>query len=1053
MFGPTTKLLFHATGAIFGAIAVLFAVSVWRLSSGPVSLAFLAPYVEEALLSENATYRLSFDDLILAWAGWQRTLDIRAIGVRVIEHEGGVMAGVPEMGIELSLPAMARGLIAPTRLELFGPGLRLVRRDHGYVDLGFGDTVTANQSGLAEELLRDLLLPPDPNRAMGYLERINVLEARVVLRDDVNGVEWVAPSARIAIERHEEGVRAAAAVSLDVGGEAIDLISTAVYDSNSKLIDFGMEFADVLPPRVAAMLPAYAELADLDLPLSGRLDLLTDLEGRVYEVGFDVSGGAGKIPALPMYFGAPPFEVSFVQARGRLEDDLTRLVLDEFFADFGGPNVSLSGTFSGDLAAPITNANLVVRGAPANLVERFWPPEVTPEARVWVVEHVPKGLIEELTIRMVLDSDDWTREQIDRDRIQGAFRVSDATVFYQDNLPPVVGVTAVGRFDPKELHIDAQGGVSGPLALQIGTVDLHEMDSGAGWAVVEVSVAGPLGETLEVLNRPELGYAAAIGLDPAVIAGHIEGELAVSVPLREGIGLDDVGIDVGADIRDVTIAAGGLGSLIGHRRIDGGNASVLLSRKGFDLTGEARVAGVPMEIFWREEFGSGDHRQAGRRIDAMASLDAAARTELGLTHPWVDGNVDVELRLMELGAGTASIAIDMDAEEATLLAPALDWRKAAGEPANARIILDMVDGEIARVNQFGLLAGEMSTAGAAEQNAAGLWLITFDRLQSALNDISGQVVVHDDGSLAVAVEGASLDLRPYFDRERIDDAEGRAKSPINLTAQVDVVLLAEDIVLQGVDAQIQYDGSLVRQATVAGVLEGAQEMVVRLDNGARPDTRELTLASNDAGTVFSALNITDHMVGGTLRVDGLIDDSLPGHPVAGTLSVEGFHIIDAPALAKLLNLFTLTGAIEMLQGNGMPFDRFDAPFTYVEGILELDEARATSLSMGLTMSGAFDIDNDLIDVSGTIVPAYLVNTALSGIPLIGDILTGSDGDGIFAATYQMEGPWSDPEVSVNPLAALAPGILRDLFTSVEPTDLDIKPGSTGRVSGGPNSTE
>ena len=158
-------------------------------------------------------------------------------------------------------------------------------------------------------------------------------------------------------------------------------------------------------------------------------------------------------------------------------------------------------------------------------------------------------------------------------------------------------------------------------------------------------------------------------------------------------------------------------------------------------------------------------------------------------------------------------------------------------------------------------------------------------------------------------------------------------------------------------------------------------------------------------------------------------------------------------MATLLNVFTLTGAIEMLQGNGMPFDRFDAPFTYVDSILQLDEARATSLSMGLTMSGAIDIENDLVDIEGTIVPAYLLNTALSGIPVIGDILTGSDGEGLFAATYQMEGARADPDVFVNPLAALAPGILRELFTGGEPASTIVRSDSTGRVTGGQRSTE
>ena len=48
-------------------------------------------------------------------------------------------------------------------------------------------------------------------------------------------------------------------------------------------------------------------------------------------------------------------------------------------------------------------------------------------------------------------------------------------------------------------------------------------------------------------------------------------------------------------------------------------------------------------------------------------------------------------------------------------------------------------------------------------------------------------------------------------------------------------------------------------------------------------------------------------------------------------------------------------------------------------------------------------------------------------PLIGTILTGGEGQGLLAANYRMSGPAADPQVSVNPLSALAPGFLRQLF--------------------------
>ena len=79
-----------------------------------------------------------------------------------------------------------------------------------------------------------------------------------------------------------------------------------------------------------------------------------------------------------------------------------------------------------------------------------------------------------------------------------------------------------------------------------------------------------------------------------------------------------------------------------------------------------------------------------------------------------------------------------------------------------------------------------------------------------------------------------------------------------------------------------------------------------------------------------------------------------------------------------------------------------------------------------------NLDNDTIDVRGTIIPAYVLNSIVGHLPVIGDILTGGDGEGVFAATYRAQGQLKDTTITVNPLTALAPGILRDLFKLFEP---------------------
>jgi len=69
-----------------------------------------------------------------------------------------------------------------------------------------------------------------------------------------------------------------------------------------------------------------------------------------------------------------------------------------------------------------------------------------------------------------------------------------------------------------------------------------------------------------------------------------------------------------------------------------------------------------------------------------------------------------------------------------------------------------------------------------------------------------------------------------------------------------------------------------------------------------------------------------------------------------------------------------------------------------------------------------------VDIAGTVVPAYALNSALGRLPVIGGIFSGGEkGGGVFAANFTMSGSTADPKVAVNPLSALTPGIFRNVF--------------------------
>jgi hypothetical protein len=198
------------------------------------------------------------------------------------------------------------------------------------------------------------------------------------------------------------------------------------------------------------------------------------------------------------------------------------------------------------------------------------------------------------------------------------------------------------------------------------------------------------------------------------------------------------------------------------------------------------------------------------------------------------------------------------------------------------------------------------------------------------------------------------------------------------------------------------------------------------------NSRSLLLTAGDSGEALRAFRLFSDMVGGRLHAEGSFDDSDPAHPLTGRLRVRDYHIINAPILARLLSVLALTGIRDALTGRGLFFSHLDLPFTARSGVVEIENGKAYGSALGLTVSGTVDSVEETVDLRGELVPFYAVNSIFGHIPLVGEVLTGGEeGGGIFSASYTVEGPPADPQVSVNPVSVLFPGFLRWILETFE----------------------
>ena len=95
----------------------------------------------------------------------------------------------------------------------------------------------------------------------------------------------------------------------------------------------------------------------------------------------------------------------------------------------------------------------------------------------------------------------------------------------------------------------------------------------------------------------------------------------------------------------------------------------------------------------------------------------------------------------------------------------------------------------------------------------------------------------------------------------------------------------------------------------------------------------------------------------------------------------------------------------------------------------IDIAKPLQEARYLTMSGfeKYNGGNNEVWVEGLISPIYIINGVIKSIPIIGKVLGGEKGEGVFGMAYKVEGNSKKPRVFVNPLSIITPGAFRNIF--------------------------
>jgi Protein of unknown function len=697
--GRHAHRVFVWLGSVAAILILLAAFAIWRLMQGPIELDRLAPYVEAAFDRAHFGLKISLSHVRLGINPETHLLCVWVEGVRLALPNGDPLATFPEMTTSFSFGALFQGRIEPTQFIVERPVVRLVRDESGSFTARIG-APDQTAPDLGPGILQQLAAPPQQDAPLGLLHALRIRGATVIVDDRQSGQRWEAQRVDATVERSSKGARGDLSLAIPIGATMPEVHAAYRYFADRHVLDLDIAIDGVQPSVIPPVVPELAQLRHLEAPISGSFRTRISLdEGKAQGSRLDLSLGKGRLDSewLPAgSIGIEKGELHAVYAPETAEVRIEKAMLDLG----GGTTLALDGSIADVtpelIAAPrdarpaghvAGKLNATLTHAPVDRFEQLWPRAFSAGGRRWTLANVHDGVLDEATAHLTLDIDPvaHTGNVLSA---TGKLRYHDLTISYFGSLPPVRKVNGTASFAGNHLEFIPSTGVLSGLKVTGGSLRLTDLGGSAESLTIDLPIAGPLQDVLEVLDNKPLGYMHAMGIDPSQVGGRADTQLHFKFPLLADLKLAQ--IEYGAKS---TISGASINKIALDRGLTDGNFGFELNRDGAHLQGKARFAETPSqidaEVFFHPKNGPHTRYRVGMTLDDQARK----RLEIDITPDRLTGPVGLDLTYSTFDRGRAEATALADLRATSLAIAEAGWKKTPEQPATAKLVFELQDGK------------------------------------------------------------------------------------------------------------------------------------------------------------------------------------------------------------------------------------------------------------------------------------------------------------------------------------------------------------------------
>ncbi|MGE3141696.1 MAG: AsmA-like C-terminal region-containing protein [Hyphomonadaceae bacterium] len=766
---------------------------------------------------------------------------------------------------------------------------------------------------------------------------------------------------------------------------------------------------------------------------------------------FDLSLPSATLDAPGLF--SHPFDLQRVRASGQFNPDgsiqFTRLEAERgeaklqatgrlWFARAGADNKLYPGiVLNGAIAGPLDVRSVVT----------LWPLKFIEGARDYLDEALPSGQLTNTSVMLNIQPRDLAAPVLPDPALRIGFDFAGAQIRFLDTMSPLVGARGRALLQGNRFNLALDQAQIDGLAVRRGALDLPRLYPRGAPLSISLEGEGEARAVVGLLMQRPIALGDRMPLDPATVGGRGAMQLTFMRPNQSDVPFEDLRFTVNGDFTDVSGVMRD-----NHLNVAEGRIRVSGDQRAITIAGPIKLGGSDVQATWVERIAGNPANTS--RYQISGQFDAADLAALGYPANLIArGRVGVTVSGEGRGFNVDSAAVQVDLRNANAFLPRNFWTKRAGLPALARF-------NVSRTPEHGYALTNIDVTGAGGLSVAGqVRLFQDGRVRDGdisrfavdgRADLAAAIQRGRDGALEIAARGPLLDGAPFLDAEEPEIAAvaPRAGAPAPRPAPMRFAIRADRLKLRGgaalanASVDLTLVGPAVQTLIVNGQAPAGKRFALALGPRADDPQGRINFSTEDAGFAWTALTGADNIIGGAARAAGTWRMGPPSVAQVD-LVMSDFRVVRVAPMAQLLgSVGSLTGLVEMLNGDGIRFTSLEAPVTMNGNRLEIGQSHMSGPSLGFTASGDYDMRADNLDIDGVVVPSYGVNSLVSNIPILGNLLASRRGEGVIGMTYAVNGPAAAPRVGVNPLSALTPGILRRIFepfANRRPTPNDTGP--------------